>query len=281
MRGKRRRAIYTRPNRSPSSGLGVDASGGSVIDPTANVTMAMEAAADRIDDLQERDVRRQDDLRDAESRLMFGEFRRIDDLRAAEVRRQDDLRAAESRRQDEQAAMSDLFGEQLRLAEAKRIDAIRAVDVNAVAVERQRSSDQASVLASQVAQSADTLRSLVATTAQAVATLQAAFDVRLKLVEQTQYEGKGKAAVSDPEIVRLSADIRELLKARDDSGGDRRGRTEQSASIRNAITIVAVLISLLVGSLVTPLLNNRSAAAPASPQVIYLPAGATIGAPLK
>ena len=84
---------------------------------------------------------------------------------------------------------------QLGIAEAKRIDAIRAVDVNAVSVANERATAQAAVLANQVAASAETLRSLVAATAatqaQQLTQLTAQLTDRLTSLEKSQYESKG------------------------------------------------------------------------------------------
>src|SRR5471030_432941 len=76
---------------------------------------------------------------------------------------------AERRRVNEQMELRADYGVQLSIAEAKRIDAIRAVDVNAVSVANERATAQAAVLANQVAASAETLRALVAATAATVA----------------------------------------------------------------------------------------------------------------
>lgn len=112
-----------------SEGPSTDADNVSVRDPTQNVMKLVEAASRRIDD------------------LIVAGFRRIDELRSMDSRRADELREAESRRVNEQLTLRADYEERLRNAEAKRIDAIRAVDVNAVAVASQRASDQATVLA--------------------------------------------------------------------------------------------------------------------------------------
>lgn len=75
----------------------------------------------------------------------------VKELVALEMRRQDDLRDAEARRVDDLMELRADYDAQLRIAEAKRIDAIRAVDVNAVSVASERANQQASVLANQVA----------------------------------------------------------------------------------------------------------------------------------
>src|ERR1017187_8731470 len=74
----------------------------------------------------------------------------------------DGLMNAEHIRLNEQMTLRAEHTAQLTLAEAKRIDAIRAVDVGAVSVANERANAQAAVLASQVSTSAETLRALVA-----------------------------------------------------------------------------------------------------------------------
>lgn len=166
----------------PLAGIPVDRFGGATVDPTANVLQLVDAA-----------VRRQDDLRIAEGR-------RMDDLRHAEARRMDDLRIAEAKRMDEQLSMRDKLAE----AESKRIDAIRAVDVNAVAVASERAAAQASVLANQVAASAETQRALVAQTASTIAQQFAQttsqLTERLASLEKAQYENQGRGLVANPAI---------------------------------------------------------------------------------
>jgi len=80
---------------------------------------------------------------------------RLDSLREAERCRLNEAIEAERRRVNEQAALRAEFSSQLSLAEAKRIDAIRAVDVNAVSVANERATAQAAVLANQVSASAE------------------------------------------------------------------------------------------------------------------------------
>lgn len=90
------------------------------------------------------------------------------------------------------------YGEKLSVAESKRIDAIRAVDVAAVAIASEKANQQATVLANQLTASADTLRNLVATTATTVneqfrAVTSQLMD-KIALLERSQYEGKGKTS---------------------------------------------------------------------------------------
>src|ERR1035437_1697749 len=80
-------------------------------------------------------------------------------------------------------------------AESKRLDALRAVDTEAVRVANDRAIAAASSLASQVATTAETLRSLVASTATSVAQqlsqISAQFNERLTTLEQKSYEQRG------------------------------------------------------------------------------------------
>ena len=123
---------------------------------------------------------------------------RSDAMRALELRRVDDLMAAEQKRVNEQLNLRADYNTKLAEAEAKRIDAIRAVDVGAVAVANERATAQAAVLANQVAASAETLRALVAATAatqaQQLATLTTQLTDRLSSLEKSQYENKGQGS---------------------------------------------------------------------------------------
>jgi hypothetical protein len=198
------------------SGLGVDRSGNPVVDPTKNVLDLTNAATKRIDD-----------LRATDSKYIELAIKRLDDLRAIESLRIDQLRQAESLRIKEQLEIRADYSQRLELAEAKRIDAIRAVDVSAVAVASQRASDQALVLAAQVATSAEALRALVATTAATVAQsqqqLSATLTTRLTSLEQAQYEGKGKQTYTDPQLIELVAEMKALRALQSNTTGKSEG----------------------------------------------------------
>jgi hypothetical protein len=125
--------------------MGVDSSGGPVIDPSRNVLDLVEAANLRQDDLRRTEFKRQDDLRGMESRHL------------RELLERDRLHAAE-----------------LRIAETARIDAIRAVDVGAVQRAAEVQQTQATALATQQATIAETLRTQVAAAATVQATALAA-----------------------------------------------------------------------------------------------------------
>jgi hypothetical protein len=192
------------------TGIGVDSAGSPVIDPTANVIALVEAESKRLDE----------------------------------------ARMAESKRVDEQMALRADYDEKLRQAEAKRIDAIRAVDVNAVAVASQRAADQASVLANQVVQSAEALRTLVASTAATVAQSQQqlanTLSARLTTLEQAQYEGKGKQSFQDPTIAALAENVRKLVEVNATTSGARGASASTVAYVIAGISLLVTIAALFI-----------------------------------
>jgi hypothetical protein len=141
---------------NPRTGVGVDAYGFPVKDPTANVLDLVQAA-----------IQRQDDMRT----LATEHERYVAELRAH-------------------------YDELLRTAETARIDAIRAVDVSAVQRAAEVALNQASTLASQVAASAETLRAQVAAAATASSVSLAAALVPIQEaiadLRRSQYEQAGQ-----------------------------------------------------------------------------------------
>jgi len=142
----------------PSQGPAVDRAGAPVVDPTDNVIALVRAGLER----------------------------------------QDDLRRQESTHIHELLTLRADFDAQLRVAESRRIDAIRAVDVAAVAQAAQVSATQATTLATQVSASAETLRTTVAASALSAANnLNAALgpiQTAIDALRQAQYQQQGQAA---------------------------------------------------------------------------------------
>jgi hypothetical protein len=231
------------------------------VDPTANVLALVEAAVQRINDLQD------------------AATLRIESLRELDNKRIDELRIAEARRLDEQATLRENYHDKLSLAESKRIDAIRAVDVAAVAVASERATAQATVLASQVSTSAEALRTLVATTASTTNAQQTTawqqFTDRLTALERAQYEGKGKSAIADPQIQELVTEMKSLRESRSTITGKDEGAVTSKANLRaNIATAIAVagFLSTMFLYFSNALPRAIPAAAPAQPQIIYVTA---------
>jgi hypothetical protein len=159
-----------------SPGPGVDAQGRPVVDPTQNVLDLVEAA-----------IRRQDDLREMESRHSR-------ELAKVRHKYEGELRAAEATRIDAR-----------RVSESKRIDAIRAVDVAAVNRAAEVSATQATTLAGQVAAAAEAARVAVQTAQSAATTeLKATVEPLIQAVadlRRVQYEQQGgKAQVGEARL---------------------------------------------------------------------------------
>jgi hypothetical protein len=131
------------PMKMGKPGIGVDAHGNEVIDPTANVLSLVDAAVTRIDDMA--------DLR---AKLSDEQVKRLE---------------AEGRHLEEIAKLRAEYSKDTRHLEADRLDKIRSVDVaNAAATAAQLLSAVTTLATTQQA-TAETLRNQVASTATAVA----------------------------------------------------------------------------------------------------------------
>jgi len=204
---------------------GFDSSGKpAYVDPTANVVALNEAS-----------VKRMDDLMSAESRRVSEHLAWQEKFLALQA---DHLRDAEEIRAH--------YHDQLAAAESKRIDAIRAVDVNNVAVASERASAQATVLANQFTQTSESLRTLIGQTA-------ASLMDRLSKVEQAQYEGKGRQAFTDPRIEELMSRVEGLSVMGATGAGKGQGMNALWAYI-----VAGVSILFGFGGLVMALLKMKS-----------------------
>lgn len=212
------------------AGIAVDARGNGVVDPTRNVLDLVLAAVKRLDDIMDAIVKRQDDLRTASEKLNQS---RLESAIAE--------RNVELKRVDGEAKLRSDYEEKLRNAEAKRIDAIRLVDVGAATTLAQRTTEQATALATVVTQTAEVVRNqvtraaeetrtLVATTAAAALQNQqqqfSAVTTRLAALEQAGAEGKGKQAVTDPALISLVQEVKNLATARTAGAGVDTGRSD-------------------------------------------------------
>lgn len=192
-------------------------------DPTANVKDLVREVIIRMDSLRESDRRREDSLREAERRLAESEIRSVREIMQL---RSDHIK-------------------ELQLAESERINAIRAVDVNAVAIANERANAQAQVLANQLQISAETSRSLVASTAvtqkQQYDQTTAQLSDRLTALEKLQYEGKGLSGTVPPAVSERLSQLEE-----------NRFRNEGKSGLSTPILlmITAAVTSAVVGLIV-------------------------------
>lgn len=197
---------------------------------------------------------------DAKGGPAFDPSKNVSDLQAAASKRQDDLRASESAQNElryanlkELIALRADYEEKLRVAEAKRIDAIRLVDSNSISVANERAvatatalaktvQDSAQVLSAQATKSADDLRQLVSTTAaESNRNLQQQFatiTTRISALEQAGAEGLGKQKFQDPAQTALIEEVRKISRAQSDSAGVGIGRGEILGGIGVVLTLL-------------------------------------------
>jgi len=227
-------------------GLGVDADGRPVVDPTENVRELFEAGATR-----------QDDLRLAERRLQEEKILRVEtEMRM--LRHEVKLRA--SHQQD------------LDALEAKRLDAVRSQDQLAAKTEADRQGNAVTALAASAATTAETLRSAVNTSAQNLATQLTntvnAITERIAALEKSSYTGQGKQAVADPMMEQLVNEMRNLTAQRAADAGAQSGRHGTQENLKSVLQVGIAAILLMI-ALATFFLKSSPATAP---QVIYVPA---------
>jgi hypothetical protein len=195
-------------------------------DPTYNVTQLNEASVKRLDDIAALRAAYDDKLRLSDEKLRNSELKRIDDV---------------SKLRSENTA-------NLAQAEKSRIDAVRVIDVSAVATASEKTAQQANVLASQMAASFETLRSLISTATGTLATQLGAsmssMDKRIAELEKTTYVGTGRQALSEPMLSELATEIKSLRESRDVGSG-----TSKGSSTMWAYVIAGVMAFLGMGSL--------------------------------
>lgn len=210
-----------------AQGKAIDVKGGPVVDPSENVKSLNEANS-----------KRQDDLRGGSERLTQSQ---LDSQEKMNAMRSDHVKELMSLRAD--------YDSRLLVAEAKRIDAIRAVDVAAVAVDRVRVTDQALVLATQVSQSAEALRSLVANTATTQAASQQqvvnTLSARLTTLEQAGYQQAGQQKFQDPAFVSLLSKVEALSSARSTQEGNSKGQGDLIGWIFGGVALLIAAFTFM------------------------------------
>jgi len=172
-------------------------------------------------------------------------------------------------------AMADLrAGHQkdLDTLEAKRLDAVRAVDQLAVKTEADRSAAAITALANAAATTAETLRSAVNTSATNLATqldrTVTAITERIAALEKSSYTGQGKQAVIDPQMAELIAEMRAQAAHNALGTGKAEGIGVSANVVVAAIGVVATLLG--IGGVLVALVLFLNRAPATSP--IYTPA---------
>jgi hypothetical protein len=232
------------PKRGGKAGMGVDALGGPVIDPTENVIA-----------------------------LVVAESKRQDDLRQAAK----ELSDAKHAHEEEIGKLREQYQEKIQRAESGRLDSIRQVDREEVAKTAVAANTAITTLAKQTNDLAVTLAKTVADTAAAAEARNSAqysdTNKRLSALELSSSEGKGKQTVADPQMEKLTTLVEVLAQHQATGGGKAEGQSESVRLLVMGVGLVATLLmigSMLVG--VVLFLNRRETVTP--PQVIYVPAPA-------
>lgn len=204
---------------------------GGTKDPTVNVQNLLNAA-----------VVRQNDLRDAE-------IKRIDERTAFLVSHLELRISEESTHTSEVMALRSNYERQLAEAEAKRIDAIRVVDVNAVNVANERAVAQAGVLANQVSSSAEILRGQVAAVATTLATqlstVTGQLSDRITILERSNNIGQGREQYTDPLMTAMVAEIKTLNANVTKTEGKGLGANALWGYIVGAIGVISVILAII------------------------------------
>ena len=127
-------------------------------------------------------------------------------------------------------------------------DEVDHLEVAAVAEDRRRTGEQAVALATQVAQSADTGRALVASTKTStdLSTNQIteALSRRITTLEQAGYQQVGQSKIQDPAFVALVGKVDSLLTSRSDLAGVGTGRSDVIGWL---VALVMFLVALAAG----------------------------------
>ena len=223
----------TESKRQGGAGLGVDAAGNAVIDPTENVKALVEALNER-----------QDDLRAADSRLVMSEVNCL--RRELALRGEHDK---EIRRKDEQ--LSEL--NDARLASIRNVDIINQKN------DADRLNEAVRTQAQQRLTDADNLRTLVTSTATTYAEAQESrwtayantqesrwteSNKRLSALELSISKGEGKQTVADPQLLQMADDMRALRESRATGTGRTAGINWVFVAIAGAVSMFAGMLTI-------------------------------------
>lgn len=216
------------------TGIGVDATGGAVVDPTKNVL-----------DLVEAERKRQDDLRNAQEKFVAAEV--------AHTKEMASLRADHQEKLDEK--------------ESDRLDKIRQVDITNAANSAAQTLTALQTLAAQTSATADTLRKENAAAMDSMSK-------RVTQLEQQSYEGAGKQKVADPQMEQLRALVESLASNQQTGAGKSEGMSDAmklAIGIGSFITILITIGTFLFVTLRQPVAAPIYVPAPAGASVPATP----------
>lgn len=195
--------------REPVAGLGVDAFGGPMIDPTANTIAGLAGAVTRLDDLREETDKRYD------RELWWTRY-------VAELRSKHAM--------------------ELAVAESKRLDANRQVDVTAVGIAAERTRAEVVALATVAKTDAENVRRYTDDTI-------GRMNERVLALEKASYLGAGKQEYVDPQLAELVREMRSLSQSRATGEGKSEGMSTTAKVAIAGIGLVATMLGIM-GTLV-------------------------------
>jgi hypothetical protein len=205
---------------APQPGLGVDSTGGAVIDPTANVQALNEASSQR-----------QDDLRALTKELV--------DVKIASL--------------TETIKTFAIHQRELDRAESDRLNSIRQVDREEVTKTAAANQAAITTLATSTATLAETLRTQVAVTASAAESRQSASTAemtkRLSALELSASASMGKSTVSDPQMERLVLLVERLATAQQVGTGKAQGMSDTAKIVIAVVGLAATGVAIVSGLL--------------------------------
>ena len=170
------------------AGLGVDASGGPVIDPSENVKALNEAGH-----------KRQDDLWIVRDLYIGSEIRRLEEI----VRRVEETSSLRSLHSAEITQLHQGHDTAIHRMEQERGAALRSVDEMVRVTEANRNLQAVTALAAQTTNIKDALASSMADSF-------AELNKRVSAVELQQSEGRGSSKVADPMMAEMLSEFKTL-----------------------------------------------------------------------
>ena len=212
----------------PRPGIGVDALGGQVVDPTENVRELVLAES------KYQDAMRAASERHCEAMRMAGDTR-IEDLARAEHRRQDEARAAEATRIDQLAALRLLYDTQA--SENLRVQVKTTSELISTQLDKVTTS-----LSTQIT-------TLTTTLTNQINSQTGALSARIAEVERFKYESGGRTSVSDPATERALLSVETALKQLQGSQKKEEGKGMGQAQVIGWVIGAATVSAALAGIL--------------------------------
>jgi hypothetical protein len=196
------------------------------------------AEADRINDLREAGLKKTDQFLEKESQ-------RIDEIIKNNNEYQDKLLQLEINHIHERLRDHEKYTSELSKSQAERFDVVRSIDTAALTASSEKAAAQALALAKQLDTSNETLRNLVsnssASLSKTLEQISTQLADRLLIVERAQYEMKGKAQFTDPNITRIES----LEKAMMSKAGEGKGRQDMWGYVVGAIGFLMAIASFI------------------------------------